>query len=242
MIFDGDRKPDPNRVLAVWIAMLFLAAILLPLLFGETPTFNGIAILIGALTTIFTVCFSINQGQVSARTQFTLQALQALRNDREYIAAAMRITRHIQIGRPIDEATVERLEAARRTPDPDEPYDPANPPLHHAVSFVLNQYEFMAAAVWLREMDKTLLEQTVRGVVIGLVRTFAPLIAFRRQTTPETWQNLVWLYDAFTEGMAAHERPELGPPPHGPARRAGAAPWYAYASARDRRAARADAA
>ncbi len=145
----------------------------------------------------------------TSRLQHTITALQALRTDREYLEAAKAIKRRLpRLGETAPEDVLNEL----RNPPRRQMGSPDFLGFASSVDFVMNQYEFMAAGVRLGVMDKALLRETIRGVLTGLVITLAPFIAEVRTRKPQTWRNLIWLYDRFrTPDDGA--RPELGPLP-----------------------------
>jgi hypothetical protein len=139
----------------------------------------------------------------TASIQHAMGSLQALRTDKEYLINSGMVTARTAVGTPLSETEVETLLAERV-----EPYEVSKPNFGQAAVFVLNQYEFIAAAAMAGAMDRHLLRQTIRGVVIRLVTVFAPLIRRLRAENPSTFRNLVLLYRAFAPRRG---RPDLGP-------------------------------
>ena len=150
----------------------------------------------------------------AARTQHTLNALLALRTDREYLIAANKLRGHQRLGEPLNDAARAALEAERIIkPATEKRGDPAptfNPTFAEAVDFVLNQNEFLAAGVREGAMDMRLLEATQRGVVLGLGKTFQDYIRDVRAKSPRTWENLVLLHHRFAARDPVHKSTDLG--------------------------------
>lgn len=179
-----------------------------------------LAILVGAATAYFVFVFtSYLQGR-AARAANALTALQALRTDRDYLERATAVANKIGgFSRQIDHDTFLKLTAPG---DAEQAICPtcktcAGTVVDHSlmqdVDFMLNQYEFLAAAARLNALEIDLLRNTIRSTVLGLMLTFEPYIKDERGRAPNTWQNLVWLAQKFDRKVWNADNGRLGPPP-----------------------------
>jgi hypothetical protein len=141
----------------------------------------------------------------TATIQHAMTSLQALRTDKEYLINSGIVTARVASGAPLSDEEVTAVLADRL-----QPYRVSDPNFGQAALFVLNQYEFIAAAAMAGSMDKHLLEQTIRGVVIRIVTVFQPLIVQIRRESPAAFTNLVRLYRHFTR-KGAGPALDLGP-------------------------------
>ncbi|MFN3615171.1 MAG: DUF4760 domain-containing protein [Rubrimonas sp.] len=143
----------------------------------------------------------------TATIQHAMSALQLLRTDREYLINAGVIQPRMNVARPIRDADVERIIADRA-----EPYQVGAPNFGQAAVFVLNQYEFVAAAAMAGALDRHMLRQTIRSVILRLGLVFGPFIRRIRADNPRFLANFVRLHGLMAE--TAEERAvDLGPQP-----------------------------
>lgn len=130
----------------------------------------------------------------TSSTQQALLALQALRTNEIYLRSASIIRDKIGNDRtPLSQNAIDEILDKRAS------LDLQNPSFSDATYFVLNQYEFIAAAARLGAMDTELLENTVSSAVKHIAYIFAPLISKIRKQQPSAYENLVWLYREFTD-------------------------------------------
>ena len=142
----------------------------------------------------------------SSSVQQAMSALQALRTDREYLINAAVVKKEfptLSDPKPMNKSQKKRF----LNPPKDEISTVDKPSFADASGFVLNQYEFLAAAARQGAVDEELLKETITGVLRGIVVTYSPAIAQLRQKNASTFQNLVWLYREFSDD---HTTP-LGP-------------------------------
>lgn len=141
----------------------------------------------------------------SSRIQQTFSAVQTLRTDREYLINALRVEaqKGVTLGKPLTPELITEFKTGAKSSDVDKPS------FGQASRFVLNQYEFIAAAARLGQLDEEMLRNSIRAAFGTLVQTFAPVIRERRLRHPETMSNLVWLYQRFYPDRGT----DLGPPP-----------------------------
>ncbi len=133
----------------------------------------------------------------SSSVQHAMSALQTLRTDREYLINMYVLRKEIpNFSTPLTEKQAERFFKN------DEQSSVDNPSFTDASSFVLNQYEFLAAAARQGAVDQDLLQETIAGSLSGLVETYAPVILKIRTSTDKNedrksenvFKNIVWLY------------------------------------------------
>lgn len=139
------------------------------------------------------------------RVQQTFAALQTLRTDREYLINALKVEAVLggTLGEPL---SPEKVNLFLYEPPS---ADVQHPSFSQAARFLLNQYEFIAAATRQGLMDEEMLRNTTRSGFCSLVRTFSPVIAARRRNHPDSLANLIWLY----RRMSGDDRLPLGPRP-----------------------------
>lgn len=65
----------------------------------------------------------------------------------------------------------------------------------HALTSLLNYYEFLAVGIIQKDLDPDLLKNTLRGIMCNLVDDSRLLIAAMRARNPKTYEHLVQLYD-----------------------------------------------
>ena len=128
-----------------------------------------------------------------------------MRTNEHYLRNAGLVVPLLHAGWPVDAEMVAAIRSEQG-----QPYRVEAPNTGQAVYFILNHHEFLAAAARAGALDVNLLRQTIRGVVIGLVEVFAPLIRTLRETNPASLRNLVHLYRQFT-GTCWADAPDLGP-------------------------------
>lgn len=158
--------------------------------------FSGVVIAFGSI-----IASSLSQWR-NLRIQQTFLALQTLRTDREYLINALKVEESITaLGLELTDAEIARFHAPASESSVD------NPSFSQASRFLLNQYEFIAAACRRGLMDEKLLRETVKNGFCNVVRTYRPLIKERRDGRPESLANLVWLYRRFEDGSPI----DLGP-------------------------------
>ena len=140
------------------------------------------AALFSALAAIFALIFSIKVQHRSLVAKNTIDALQLIRTDDNYLRNAGLVVPLLRGGRPIDAdmvASIRRMQGL--------PYTVEAPNIGQAVYFILNHHEFLAAAARAGALDTNLLRQTIRGVVVGLVRILGTGIRrfFDRRFVPD---------------------------------------------------------
>ena len=166
-----------------------------------------------AVTIISLLCTMWMQWR-SARTQHTLSALLSLRSDKEYLIAARKVSEHMP-REVLPEDWAAHLPDRRVVTWPPKGASDGEfkPTFQQSVDYVLNQYEFFAAATRAGTMDEELLRETIQGVVCTMVERFAPYIARERHKSARTWRNLIWLYLRFTDRRGLDAMPDVGPLP-----------------------------
>ena len=138
----------------------------------------------------------------SSSVQHAMSALQTLRTDREYLINAFVLKVELpDFGQPLND------EMYQRFLDTSEPSSIDQPSFSDASRFVLNQYEFLAAAARQGAVDQELLKETIKSVLSGLVHTYQPAIIVLRKKNKNTYRNLIWLYRKQTGDSAL----DLGP-------------------------------
>jgi hypothetical protein len=143
----------------------------------------------------------------TATIQHAMSALQLLRTDREYLINAGVIQPRMTISRPIRDADVDRILEDRA-----RPYAVGAPNFGQAAIFVLNQYEFIAAAAMAGAVDIHMLRQTIRSVILRLALVFGPLIRRIRADNPLILANFVRLHGLMA-ATAEDRAVDLGPKP-----------------------------
>lgn len=159
------------------------------------------------LTGVFIAFLSILASNLSqwrsVRVQQTFQALQTLRTDREYLTNAFVMEQTIsEFGKELKQSEIDLFHNQQGV------FSVDNPSFSQASRFILNQYEFIAAACKQGLLDEVMLAETMRGPFIGVIKTYRPIIEDRRNKVPASLENLVWLYRRFTGDYNL----ELGPP------------------------------
>lgn len=171
----------------------------------------------GVAMALFSLIATVWSQWHAARTQHTLNALQVLRTDREYLIAATIMRRHVRLGADLSEEALAALLTERTITPPGDTGETAPdfaPGFTDAVDFVLNQNEFLAAGVREGAMDERLLQATQRGVVLGLGKTLAPYIRATRADNPRIWENLVCLFHRFARNDLQFSGIDLGVVPN----------------------------
>ncbi|MEM6312099.1 MAG: hypothetical protein AAF754_18890 [Pseudomonadota bacterium] len=196
-----------------WPYYLGLAAIVLGLIWvGQLvfiaepkPQQTAYVLAAGVVVALISIVATSVSSWRSMRVQQTFTALQTLRTDREYLINALRVEAEpgLVFGVPLNSA----LQTKFRDEKPSKNVD--NPSFGQAARFLLNQYEFIAAAARLGQLDEEMLRNTIKSGFGSLVKTFAPVIAVRREGHPDSMANIVWLYRRLYQDHAL----DLGPPP-----------------------------
>jgi hypothetical protein len=144
----------------------------------------------------------------TSRISHALQGLQTLRTDREYLVnisvARDAIARSTQttVGEPLGPDLVKQfLDKDNVSGDVDKPT------FRDASLFVLNQYEFLAAATRSGAIDLVLMQRTLRGPIGTLLTTYAEVIVTMRKENTRAFVNLIWLHRV----MSGSNKPYLGP-------------------------------
>ena len=177
------------------LGLVFLGLYLLNSPTQQSDPARALVIYFGICVAYLSVVASVYIQLRTSRIQATLQALQTLRTDREYLINAALVKQHMPSKGELDEASVALF--FLKPPAPSKVDDPS---FNDASSFVLNQYEFLAAATEMGVMDEELLRRTVRGAVVTLVEAYAPVIKRIRTKRPTVFDNLIWLYRRFKIG------------------------------------------
>lgn len=143
----------------------------------------------------------------TSRISHALQGLQTLRTDREYLINANMVRRTIadaadsEWGRPLGPS----MKAAFN--DDTFGLSVDAPTFREASLFMLNQYEFLAAATRSGAVDLTLMEQTMAGPIRMLLTTYSEEIVALRRNNPKAFTNLIWLHRTISGSL----KPYLGP-------------------------------
>ena len=197
----------PYLLFAVAAGVLLWASLPYLSVEADAPKSNAPVLLGGVIVAFSSLIAATWTGWRSSRMQHTISALQSLRTDREYIIAGTIVKRrHAPTGAQISDDLLAEL----LNPRPDPGAAPDKPTFAESVDFILNQYEFLAVAVRNGVMDETMLRQTIRGSICGLVESFAPYLKARRQSNPQIGENLIWLYLRFTP-KRSFDLPDIGP-------------------------------
>jgi len=163
--------------------------------------FAGVAV---AVASIFANAWSQWQ---SSRITHALQGLQTLRTDREYLINSNVVVRTLHAaedsawGQPLGPSMIKEFREGGFGKSVDEPT------FREASLFMLNQYEFLAAATRSGGIDLGLMEQTMAGPIRQLVTTFQSEIVELRKTVPRAFVNLIWLHRV----LSGSQKPYLGP-------------------------------
>ena len=166
---------------------------------------NALVFYAGAWVAVFSLLANTWSQWRTACTQMTLNALQTLRTDAEYLSAAAKVRAKLHAQPyPIDDDILNELRFPAPPRDTFENLDFAT-----ATFFVLNQYEFLAAGARQGVLDDRLLKETIESAVCGLLESIAPFVRETREHKPKTWRNLVWLYRRFRRKADAADL--LGP-------------------------------
>ena len=122
-----------------------------------------------------------------------LEAIQTLRTDERYLANVLVVKENVKFGTPLTETKAADFRKLGTLSTIDKPS------FRDASIFVLNQYEFVAAAARSGAVDLHLLDQTVGGTVVDLVKTYAEEIKEFRKKNKRTFENLIWLECKFRD-------------------------------------------
>ncbi|MEM6566564.1 MAG: hypothetical protein AAF665_19090, partial [Pseudomonadota bacterium] len=90
-------------------------------------------------------------------------------------------------GKPLGPSMKTAFRKEKMGPDVD------NPSFREASLFLLNQYEFLAAATRSGGIDLVLMDKTMAGPIRILVMTFSEEIVELRKDAPKAFTNLIWL-------------------------------------------------
>lgn len=134
-----------------------------------------------------------------ARAQHTIQLLQTVKLDHEYLSYAAQFRKILPTPRQImDEAQLDKLKNPR-TPEDTE--------FRNSVMFLLNFYEFVSAPAFRKDIDQDLLCRTIRGNIVRLVIQCSPWIKHIRKENNRTksWEYLVWLFYEFCSEADFHD-------------------------------------
>ena len=187
-----------------WTWMEFVAASV-----AADPSSNAPVLFAGvAIAALALIANTWSQWQTS-RISHALQGLQTLRTDREYLINISVARDHIaraedtETGQPLGPSLLKAFHDKNNvSAKVDEPT------FRDASLFVLNQYEFLAAATRSGAIDLVLMEQTLKGPMMVLLTTYSEAIVEMRRENPRAYVNLIWLHEAM---QGKRNDPYLGP-------------------------------
>lgn len=188
-----------------WLVYFLFAVVFLSLLIGgwflassEAPAESQIAqskerllVLFGGVVVAAVAILANAWSQWrSNAVAHAMSALQTLRTDREYLINAYVVRQGVggTVGKPLSREALQAFDNTQANSCI------AEPSFRDASLFVLNQYEFLAAAIRSGAADYHLVRSTMRGPIISLVDTYAPAIRTLRAHNPRSMENLLWLY------------------------------------------------
>lgn len=145
----------------------------------------------------------------TSRISHALQGLQTLRTDREYLINMAKVRHTIAQSKDTSASGPLGPDLVAQMLDPDNvSADVDDPTFRDASLFILNQYEFLAAATRSGAIDLVLMDRTLRGPIAAFVTTYAEPIRTMRKSNPRAYVNLIWLHRV----MSRSKHPDLGPP------------------------------
>lgn len=147
------------------------------------------SIVISAVVAILGWLYAARRQRNLSRKQHTFNAvLWGSTNDR-YIAAMDKIRPRMQAGQPIQ---VVALDDAEQT----------------AVRFLLNHYEFIAAAIRIGDIDEQLFKWAERSIVVLLFTVFEPYVYTRRsdRNRDTMFEHIEWLKRRWTQTLPWYKR------------------------------------
>lgn len=144
----------------------------------------------------------------TSRISHELQGLQTLRTDREYLINisvardAIAKSSQTEVGQPLGpDLLAALLDKSNVSGDVDKPT------FRDAFLFVLNQYEFLAAATKSWAIDLVLMQRKLGGLIGVLLTTYSDASIEMRRENPRAYVNLIWLHRI----MSGSNSPYLGP-------------------------------
>ncbi|MEM6386335.1 MAG: hypothetical protein AAF718_08890 [Pseudomonadota bacterium] len=171
----------------------------------EAP--NAMVLFAGvAVAALAIIANTWSQWQTS-RISHALEGLQTLRTDREYLINSNVVTLAITLaddsewGQPLGPSLAREFGRKLVGSKIDEPS------FYQAALFLLNQYEFLAAATRSGAIDFVLMKETMGGPIENLVTTFSEQITEIRKDRPKAFKDLIWLHRTFSGSL----QPYLGP-------------------------------
>jgi hypothetical protein len=190
--FGRQVAPRAFRTAATWTAP---AAVLVMLaVFGLIDWRANPQIVVGAfgaLIALFAFVFNAQRARDQSREQHTIKILFDTRLSAEFRGMLEARRRVFREGQRIDPLTFESYLAI----DPDA--GEAETRKRHAAEAVrslLNYYEFLALGVSRRDLDETMLRETVRGIMCNLVIDCLGVIDAQRARNPLALRHLTALY------------------------------------------------
>ena len=176
---------------------------------GPMPATSSAPVLFAgvAVAALAIIANTWSQWQTS-RISHALQGLQTLRTDREYLINISKARDAIakcpqtQVGGGLGpDLLAELLDKDNVSAQVDKPT------FRDASLFVLNQYEFLAAATRSGAIDLVLMQRTLQGPITVLLTTYAEAIVAMRKENRRAYVNLIWLHRV----MSGSNKPYLGP-------------------------------
>lgn len=122
-----------------------------------------------------------------ARRKSTMDFLTSLRANEVYERHKERLRDEVGLVREIDDGLAGRLRASRRSPVADDPAARHDAEVAESLTYLLNFYEFVCAAVAYKNFDDEFVYATLGPQIIGIYKRYRPYIA--RSETP-----LAYLY------------------------------------------------
>ncbi len=180
---------------------------------GENPTgLQTWVIFFGTLAAFITFLYTSYHHDRAERAANGLAALQTLRTDKDYLSRAKQVRDMLggDFSRPAGAELISYLCSGAPTQDP-QLKDMRD--FVEAVDFMLNQYEFIAAAARLGAIDTELLRQTIRSTTLNLSTAFEAYIQYERRKHPRIWANMAWMASEFDPVNWPMYRGRLGPIP-----------------------------
>ncbi|MFT6024025.1 MAG: hypothetical protein ACI9PY_002148 [Ascidiaceihabitans sp.] len=143
----------------------------------------------------------------TSRISHALQGLQTLRTDREYLINASVVRQTVAECDQNAWGTALRGPLSDAFRKLDGPSSVDSPSFRDASLFLLNQYEFLAAATRSGAIDLVLMRRTLAGPIGMLLSTFAEEIVEIRKDAPRAFVDLIWLHRT----VSVSTKPYLGP-------------------------------
>lgn len=194
----------------------------------DPPEVQNWLLFLGAILAYLTFVITRYAEDAAQRANNALTAIQALRTDKDYLRRAMLVKDSLKgdFTRPVSGVLRQQLtlgppprglcQSCGRLHDPASGGPNGEAPVDDfpsSVDFMMNHYEFLAAAARRGALDLEMLRQTIRSTSLGLATAFEPYIRAERRARPRIWQNFVWMVSDFDPEAWQLYQERLGPVP-----------------------------